>query len=347
MFVTLAAFAGLALLLLLLYRILEPFLVPIGWAGVIVIATFPVYERLRIRLGRRREMAPAIMVAAVALLVVVPATLLTLTLAQEATGLYQRLGTEEGLKKLVDVAHLERDPRFGPAIASAVRRLEALGVSPAAEIGPAAKRVTAVVADWAGAAVRNFLMFLVQLLIVLFAIYFLYRDGREVQARFWACIPVTDERRREFKDVVVRILPSVLFAILLTALIQGALASAGFLIAGIGSPVFFGALTCVASLVPVVGTMLVWLPAGLWLLATGDTTWGIFLLAWGAVVVGSADQFLRPLLSGKQTGLSVPLMMLGSLGGLGAFGMLGLVLGPLVLGIALTLVGTAEAESGD
>lgn len=338
MFLSLVAFAGLGFLLYLLYAILEPFLVPLGWAGVIAIATFPLYERLLGKLGNREGRAAGVMSLAVALIVIVPAAILTLLLAQEAARIYQSLstGTEGG--KLAELGHLEKDPRFGPMIPKVTQWLGRIGVSPGADLGPVARKITATVANYAGSAVKNVLLFLAQLLILLFSLFYFYRDGRGIQEMFWSALPVPEEYKRILKDIVIRILPSVLAAILLTAVIQGALGGIGFWISGLPSPLFFGALTGVASLVPVVGTLLVWLPAGAYLLLQGNVTWGIFLLAWGALVVGSADQFLRPLLSGKRAGLSIPLMMLGSLGGLAAFGLMGLILGPLILAISLALL---------
>jgi predicted PurR-regulated permease PerM len=338
LFLTLLAFAGFALLLFLLYAILEPFLVPLAWAGVIAIASYPVYERLLRKLGNREGSAAGMMVLGVAAIVIVPATLLAFLLAQEAARLYHALDQATAGGGPVDLGGLQRHPLFGPPVRNVMGWLDWLGVDLAADLAPAMKRAMAFVANYAASAVKNVFLFLVQLFIVVFSLFFLYRDGRRIQRGFWSALPVEEDGKRILEGIVTRVLPAVLTGVLLTALAQGILGGIGFWISGLPSPFFFGALMCVTSLLPVVGTLLVWLPGALYLLSQGMTGWGIFLLAWGFLVVGSADNILRPLLSRKQSGLPVSLLMLGSLGGLAAFGLVGVILGPLVIGISLALL---------
>jgi len=338
LFLTLLAFAGLTLLLYLLGAILEPFLVPLAWAGVIAIATFPVYERLLGRLGNREGRTAGVMVLGVALIIIVPAVVLAFLLAEEAARFYGTLNQATEGGGLVDLGGLQRHPAFGPPVRKATEWLGRLGVNPDADLAPAAKGAMKFVANYAASAVKNVLLFLLQLFLVVFSLFFLYRDGRRIQRSFWSVLPVEEEKKRALEGIVTRILPSVLTGVLLTALVQGILGGIGFWISGLPSPIFFGALICVASLLPVVGTMLVWLPGALYLLFQGMTGSGIFLLAWGFLVVGSSDNILRPLLSRRQSGLPVSLLMLGSLGGLVAFGMVGVILGPVVIGISLVLL---------
>ena len=338
LFLTLLAFAGLALLLYLLGAILEPFLVPLAWAGVIAIATFPLYERLLGRLGNREGRTAGVMVLGVALILIVPAAVLAFLLAEEAGRLYRTLNDATAGGGLVDLEGLQRHPTFGPPVRKAVEGLGRLGVNLDAGLTPAAKGAMKFVANYAASAVKNVLLFLLQLFIVVFSLFFLYRDGRRIQRGFWSVLPVEEEKKKALEGIVARILPSVLTGVLLTALVQGILGGIGFWIGGLPSPVFFGALICFASLLPLVGTMLVWLPGALYLLFQGKTWGGIFLLAWGFFVVGSSDNILRPLLSRRQSGLPVSLLMLGSLGGLVAFGLVGVILGPVVIGISLVLL---------
>ena len=338
LFLTLLAFAGLALLLYLLGAILEPFLVPLAWAGVIAIATFPLYERLLGRLGDREDRTAGVMVLGVALIIIVPAAVLAFLMAEEAGRLYRTLNEATAGGGPVDLGGLQRHPAFGPPVRKAVEWLGRLGVNLDADLAPAAKGAMKFIANFAASAVKNVLLFLLQLFIVVFSLFFLYRDGRRIQRGFWSVLPVEETEKRALEGIVTRILPSLLTGVLLTALVQGFLGGIGFWISGLPSPIFFGALICVASLLPVVGTMLVWLPGALYLLFQGMTGWGIFLLAWGFLVVGSSDNILRPLLSRKQSGLPVSLLMLGSLGGLFAFGLVGVILGPVVIGISLALL---------
>ena len=347
LFLTLLAFAGLALLLYLLGAILEPFLVPLAWAGVIAIATYPVYERLLGRLGNREGRTAGVMVLGVALIIIVPAVVLAFLLAEEAARFYGTLNQATEGGGLVDLAGLQRHPVFGPPVRMAVKWLGRLGVNLDADLAPAAKGAMKFVANYAASAVKNVLLFLLQLFLVVFSLFFLYRDGRRIQRSFWSVLPVEEETKRALEGIVARILPSVLAGVLLTALVQGILGGIGFWIGGLPSPIFFGALICVASLLPVVGTMLVWLPGALYLLFQGMTWSGIFLLAWGFLVVGSSDNILRPLLSRRHSGLPISLLMLGSLGGLFAFGLVGVILGPVVIGISLVLLEMYETPESE
>jgi predicted PurR-regulated permease PerM len=341
-FLTLLAFAGLALLVYLLGAILRPFLVPLAWAGVIAIATFPVNERLLKMLGGREGVTAGVMVLGVALVVLVPAAVLAFVLAEEATRVYYALDQATASGGLVDLAGLQRLPAIGLLVRKVTEWSARLGVDLNAVLGPAAKGAMGFVANYAASAVKNVLLSLVQLFLVAFSLFFLYRDGRRIQRGFWSALPVEDEKKRILEGIVARVLPSVLTGVLLTALVQGILGGLGFWISGLPSPIFFGALICVASLLPVVGTMLIWLPGSLYLLVQGSTGWGLFLAVWGLVVVGASDNILRPLLSRRQSGLPVSLLMLGSLGGLFAFGLVGVILGPVVIGISLALLEMAK-----
>jgi predicted PurR-regulated permease PerM len=136
--------------------------------------------------------------------------------------------------------------------------------------------------------------------------------------------------------------------VLVTAAVQAALAALGYWFVGLPSVVLLGALTFISAFIPVVGTVLIWLPASAYLVLSGNIGYGIALFLWGAVVVGGIDSFLRPMLISGRTGLPLPLMMLGALGGLLAFGLFGLVIGPLALALLLVLyelVRTLREES--
>jgi predicted PurR-regulated permease PerM len=123
----------------------------------------------------------------------------------------------------------------------------------------------------------------------------------------------------------------------LTALVQGTLLGIGFAIAGLPSPLVFGVLGALFALVPIVGTAIVWVPATLWLLAQDQPYYAIFMLAWGMVVVGAVDNVLRPILISGRTEVPTLAVFIGVMGGLSAFGFIGLFLGPIVLGLLVAL----------
>jgi predicted PurR-regulated permease PerM len=121
---------------------------------------------------------------------------------------------------------------------------------------------------------------------------------------------------------------------------QGGLAGAGFLLFGVPSPILFGCLTAIAALIPVVGTALVWCPAALYLLVTGAYLKAGLMAAWGVVVVGSADNLLRPLLIGSRSSLSGLFIAFGAMGGMAAFGLIGAIAGPFALAAIIIVLGS-------
>jgi predicted PurR-regulated permease PerM len=184
---------------------------------------------------------------------------------------------------------------------------------------------------------KNVFVSLFHLLLMLVILFFIYRDGRRIQDEFWSVIPLPAPDKAALQENLSRVLTAVVVGILGTCLIQGLLGGIGFWIGGLPSPVLFGSLMAVAALIPFVGTALFWLPGSLYLLLAGKTAKGIFLLAWGVLVVSSADNVVRPLLISGKADLPVSLIALGAIGGFAAFGLIGVVAGPMVLSLSLLL----------
>jgi len=130
---------------------------------------------------------------------------------------------------------------------------------------------------------------------------------------------------------------AVVYGLLITGLLQGVIAAIGYWIVGLSAPVLLGFLTGMLSIVPIVGTAIVWIPAGVWLLSTGHVWQGIVILVWGAVLVYPADNVLRPILISSAVRVPFLLVMFGALGGLDAFGLVGLFLGPVILATGLAI----------
>jgi len=331
LFVTLSAFTGLLIILYLLYLILDPFLLALGWAAVIAIATFPIYRRLEAWLGAGGVRAPGLMTLGVFLVIVVPTVVLVGLLVQELLQVQGMIEVKAGGQELADrVLH---DPR----VAAWIERAEAVAAQANIDLRgaavTAAKNTVTFLLGAVTAVVKNVFFFLFQILLVLIALFFLYRDGRELDRAFWSLLTLPRARRDELRDTVENMVAAVVLGVLVTASLQALLLGLGFWVAGLPSPVLFGALALVAAMVPVVGVLLVWGPAAIYLAITADVTTTVLFVLWNALVVGGIDNVLRPMLVSGRTGLPLPLMLLGALGGLAAFGFLGLVLGPLVIAL--------------
>jgi len=333
LFATLVVFAGLLGTLVLTYQIVAPFLVAIGWAAVITIVTFPLYQRLRVRLADRQPLSASLMTAAVLLLLVVPVIGLTVVAVQELLRAQQLLDAARTQGQIPGLA----DMLTYPPIARIVDWFQAwaaqAGIDLRARILQGAQTIVQFALSTMLATVRNVAFFLFQLMLVLVAVFFLYKDGERFERWLWRLIDVPSPIRDKVRGTTGNMISAVVIGVLVTALAQGALGAIGFWICGLPSPILFGVLMAATALVPVVGAALIWVPAVAYLFIVGDMVYGVILLVWGVVAVSGVDNILRPVLISGRTGLPFALMLLGAIGGLMAFGLFGLVVGPLVLAL--------------
>jgi len=177
--------------------------------------------------------------------------------------------------------------------------------------------------------------------IMLFLLFFFLRDGDEMMARARALIPLDEQRKDRLFDQLSNVTRAIMFGTSVTALAQGFLVGVGFAIAGLPSPVVFGVLAALLSLLPIGGAAFVWAPAAVWLFVDRHWGYGIFMVVWG-LILGGLDNVLRPLLISGRAKISALAVFIGVLGGIPAFGAIGVIAGPVVLSLALALVEFAE-----
>ncbi len=209
---------------------------------------------------------------------------------------------------------------------------------PTALLREGVQRGLALLAPAAGGVVADALATLGSLFVMLFALFFLLRDGRVLGRQIRSLLPLPErERERLMTDTRDLVVASV-GAGLMVAAAQGVIAGTAFWLLGFNGPVMWGVATAFCSLVPVVGSALVFVPATLWLFLSGDVGRGVVLAIVGAFGVGMVDNVLRPLLLSGRTSASGLVVFLGLLGGASAFGFIGLVLGPIILVTAGSLL---------
>ncbi len=344
-FWALVAYTFALLFLYLLYLLLAPFGTSLVWAAVVGIATFPLYERLRDRFRGRDGAASAVMTLLVLLVFVLPTVGLVVLLAGEASDTYRVLESTAQNGKVHGIDMLRAHPSVASWVARGESLLRSFNIDLGADLLPAAKQAVSSLLGFASGLLKNVFISLFNLLLMLVILFFIYRDGRRLQEEFWAVIPLPGADKKGLKENLSRVLTAGVLGILGTCIVQGILGGIGFWIGGLPSPVLFGSLMAIAALVPFVGTALFWVPGGIYLLLAGKTAKGIFLLAWGALVVGSADNIIRPLLIGGKAELPFSLMALGAIGGLAAFGLMGVVIGPVILSLSLVLFGMYKARA--
>jgi predicted PurR-regulated permease PerM len=321
-------FYGLVLLTgYLAFLVIRPFLAPLAWAVVFAMMFYPVYDELAIRFGPARGAFATTLMAAV--LIVAPAVMLVSVLAREVPLVIDyvqqaSLSAPDQIERVWQV--LRRRSPFP------------LPDDPTVILREGVQRVLAFLAPRAGAAVADVLATVGSLFVMLFAMFFLLRDGYTFGRRVRELLPLPDrERERLISDTRDLVVASVGVGLLVAA-IQGTIGGVAYWLLDIGAPVLWGVAMAICSLIPVVGTGLVWVPTALWLLFSGHAGRGVVLIIIGVVVIGLVDNIVRPLLLSGRTSASGLVIFLGLLGGVGAFGFIGIVLGPIILVTASNLV---------
>ena len=332
------------------WQILSPFFVPLAWAGVIAFATYGPYLKICQKL-RRKGVATGLMVFLVVLCMVLPAAIMAFWLGQEALALYGLVegalqgkglaGTIAASKPVVQALQFWQEN-----IAPLAGGMDLAG--PLTDLG---KAVAGMAITLSTMVAKNAALFIVQVFLMAFALVYAYPGGERCVAIMATLLPGSEEQRQEILARLAAELRAIINGSILTCIAQGALAGIGFLICGVPSPVLFGCLTAIAALIPVVGTALIWIPAAVYLLLSGAYVKAGILGIWGVLVVGSADNFLRPLLIGGKSSLSGLLIALGAMGGMAAFGLIGAIAGPFALAAIIIILGSwrggpAEANRG-
>lgn len=337
----------LAVVTLAFVAILSPFLTPILWALIIALVFAPVFRLILRWNGDRRTLAALLTLAGVVLLVVLPLTLLGLALLREATGVYERLQSGAWnpgayLHRLFDTlpdwigALLDR---FGLTSFNTI--LQRINTS----VSQGLQSVGLVAVD-VGQEMMNFLA---KLFITLYLAFFMVRDGDAIAHTLRETLPLPRAHKRALFSTFATVLRATVKGHLVVAMVQGALGGVAFWALGLPASLLWAVLMALLSLLPVVGSGLVWLPMALYLMAVGALWQGLALIAFGVLVIGLIDNLLRPVLVGRDTRLPDYLVMLATLGGLATFGVNGLVLGPAIaaLFVAAWKIDVASREHPD
>ncbi len=319
-----------ALVLVMAYLavlVLGPFLSPLAWAAVFAMMFHGVHSELQPKIGASKAALSTTIMAGI--LIVAPAVTLLSVFAREVPPFIDYL-------KSADLTSPERIERAWDV----VRRNSPMGLpeDPTALIREGVQRGLTFIAPRAGAVVADAFATLGSLFVMLFALFFLLRDGEQIGKQVRELLPLPDRERdrliTETKDLVI----ASVGAGLLVAATQGAIGGLAFWLLGISAPVVWAVVMALCALVPVVGAALVWVPTALWLLLSGEVTRGIILAIVGVLFISMADNVLRPLLLAGRTSASGLVVFLGLLGGAAAFGFIGLVVGPIILVTAGNLI---------
>lgn len=313
--------------------IVRGLLMTVFWAVVLAVLFRPVFRRW-LRLVRGRASVAALLTTlTVVLVIVAPSGLLVAEVTRQALGLYQRIASGE-VDLHASIDFVERSiPALTDVLAGYGIEVEALRTA----IEQAAVTASRYVATQALSIGQDMLTFTVLFALMLYFLFFFVRDWERILDGIVRALPLGDERERRLFAKFAEVSRATMKGTLVVAAVQGMIGGLLFVVVGVEAAVFWGAVMAVFSLMPVVGAALIWAPAAIVLLVTGAVWEGIVLIAGGTLVIGMADNLMRPILVGHETKMPDYLVLLSTLGGLAVFGIAGLVIGPLVAALFLVV----------
>jgi predicted PurR-regulated permease PerM len=322
-----------------LYQVLSPFLASIVWAILLAIAFYPLFLKLLHLLKKKRGLSALAMTLFVVLVIVLPAGLLMISLANEVIDFYHHL--DEMIKTGRLQSYLNRIGEL-PLLKGALERLKQyVDLSQADPFNFLLKNVQQISAflfNQTSNLLRSISTFIVGFFFTLLSLYYLFKDGDHLLNRLKEIVPLPAKESeliiQRFKDMV----SATIYGGILIAIIQGILGGLSFWILGLASPIFWGTAMAFLSFIPMGGTALIWIPASIFLFIQGAFLKGIILLGLGILLIGMVDNLLRPLFVSARTNIHPLLLFFSVLGGIQAFGMIGLVAGPLIMTLSLTLI---------
>jgi predicted PurR-regulated permease PerM len=321
----------------LVWRVVAPLWQPLTWALLFGVLLAPLNEHLSHRLGDRPRLASALTVVATVLLFMLPVAFIAGAVAAQSANLLNRLDKympQSGQQLSFDVTNL-------PWLANALAWInDHTGLTLTQLQGwllEGSKKILQALVSSGGSALMGALGTVASLLLTVFVLFFVLRDGPGFTRRLIPMLPIEEQRRSRLWVHLTEVTRAVFMGIGVTAIVQGALVGVGFWIAGLPSPLVFGVLSAFVALIPMVGAGLVWVPAAVVLALRGDYGHAIFLAVWGVGLVSMADNFLRPLLISGRAEVPTLAVFVGVMGGLSAFGFIGLFIGPIVLGLLVAL----------
>ncbi len=319
--------------------IVRPFITAMVLGAMLVTITHPLYVRVRKRLHGRAGLAAAFMLLFLLVIVIIPASILGMLLVQQANGVVADLksGEAQRLMQRIDIpGHTAWIRRFAPEFNPA-------SLNPQQLILPAIEQIPGWVARNGAAIVGGFTGALMTFAFVLLSSYFFFVEGESILKELSALSPLPSEYDREFGVIFKDVIDATFRGHVLTAIAQGGVTTIGLAIAQVPGALFWGFVATVLSLMPLVGAPVIWIPAAIYLYITasmGERSYfgAIFLTIWGLVVVSLIDNVIRPwVMKGNAQMPAIPLLV-AVIGGMQAFGFVGLVIGPLVFSLLMSVI---------
>ena len=315
------------------FFLIKSYLIAIFLAGVFSGLSYPIHSRLERWVGGRSALAAVLTILVLILLVVVPLSGFLGIVAAQAYEISQDVipWVEEQFRNRNQLG--ARLPEWIPFY----DKIEPYFSQIASKLGELAGKIGTYVVNGISAGTRGTATFLLNLFVMLYAMFFFLMDGPKLRDALYSFLPLSNTDSQRLTDKIVSVTRATVKGTLVIGIVQGGMGGLGFAVAGIKGAAFWATIMAVLSIIPAVGTALVWVPGVIYLFVKGQTFAAIALLIWCAAVVGTVDNVLRPRLVGSDTEMPDLLILLSTLGGLSMFGMVGLIIGPVIAALFLTV----------
>lgn len=306
--------------ILMIFLLFRPYFSFLALGGIIAIFLFPVNLHLR-KYIKNKVTSSLIMTLIVLLLIVIPAAYMGYHITKEATSTYQSMMTTDYSK-----------------LSSTISRILGVQVNVADFFLPISNFFFSYISKSIPSLIGTITDFTVKLFLMFFLIYYAFKEGDTLLASFMNILPISKSHKDQILDESNRVLYGVMHGQFLVALIQGGLGGLGFWIFGFPSPIFWGFIMVILAFIPFLGTPLVWLPASLLQLSQGNNFGAIGMLLFGGIIVLNIDNVLKPMIIGQRTGLHPMLVLLGIFGGIQFFGIIGMIIGPVIVALCILII---------
>lgn len=318
-----------ALAAYLCWLVVQPFVGVLLWAVVLVVVFYPAHRRLVDWTGRPGS-AAALSTLLVIFTILLPVVAVTFAVARELRGAVEQ--AQGGIGHILDM------PALQPMVQWLGRYVDLDAWRSNAYVVEQLQEWSATIAGPTLLFVGGIVNALVQTLLVVFTMFYFFRDAESLRRALYDIVPLEYEQSHEIMVRTRDVIGATIYGVLAISMIQGTLGTLIFLLLGLPSPLLWGVVMFLMSMIPMAGAFIVWVPAAIYLLIAGSYLKALLLAAWGVLVIGSIDNFLSPRLVGRRARLHELLIFFSVLGGLRVFGVLGLVLGPVLAAITLALI---------
>ncbi|NLS12743.1 AI-2E family transporter [Vibrio sp. SM6] len=325
------------------YLLVAPYMNSIVMAFILSLLIFPIHQWFDNHLPKHRNISSLLSCVTLTVIIVMPLLLVFGAIVQQGTVFAQNMyqwGSQGGIQELL--AH----PWVKSGLAFVNHYLPFETIEPkeiAQRVGEFATTTGSTLVSFSAKLLGDATNFILHFFLMLFVLFFLLRDHDKIIRSLRHILPLSRSQEDRLLDQIEKVSKSAVMGSFLTAIAQGLAGGFGMWLAGFPG-LFWGTIMGFASFIPVVGTALVWIPATIYLLLTGQFGWATFLLIWSVAVVGSIDNLLRPFLMQGSAGMNTLLIFFSLLGGIQLFGLIGLIYGPLIFAITIVLFNLYEEE---